>query len=211
VGGVSAGGTRAATPAGDGAPSRRLAPPAAAGTEASTSFPGAWLAALLALLTALAVGLVARNRSGPVPATAWIDRPAAGPGPFAEGAGAPVLAGDDPIVLVRRAFDALTAADVDTAAGLMHPDVTWPGDPRTGTLHGRDEFRAHWAERLSHVRVHLEPTEFDFVDDELIVATHEVVRRRSTDAWYGEYKAERRFTFRDGLIASMTRGPRRAG
>jgi ketosteroid isomerase-like protein len=178
--------------------------------------PGAWLAAALAVLAALAVGLVAGSRSGRVPAAAPIDGPAPLPGAVGASAVAPAptplteplmaMPRDEAIALVRRAFDALNAGDVDTAARLMHPDVTWPRGPEGGALQGRDEFRAHWAERLSNVSIYLEPIDFVFAEDDLVVTTHEIVRRRSTDEWYGEYRTERRFSFRDGLIAAMTRG-----
>jgi hypothetical protein len=108
--------------------------------------------------------------------------------------------------LVQRAFDALNEGDAEAAAALMHPDVTWPRAPDDGTVCGRGEFLDYWHHRLSLVAVQYTLVESKIADGELVSQVNELVGNRATAKWYGWYRARRRFTFRDGLIAGMASG-----
>jgi ketosteroid isomerase-like protein len=44
--------------------------------------------------------------------------------------------------LLRRAYAAFNARDLDGALVLMHPDVDWPNAIDGGRVHGHDEVRA---------------------------------------------------------------------
>jgi NAD(P)-dependent dehydrogenase (short-subunit alcohol dehydrogenase family)/ketosteroid isomerase-like protein len=50
--------------------------------------------------------------------------------------------------LVRQAYSAFNARDVDTGVALMDPDVDWPNVPEGGFVHGREQVRAHWREQF---------------------------------------------------------------
>jgi len=66
--------------------------------------------------------------------------------------------------LLRRAYAAYNAQDLDALANLVSDNVDWP-DGRGGRLYGRDEVRAYWMEQWTCTRTHDEPIGFDDVDD----------------------------------------------
>jgi ketosteroid isomerase-like protein len=107
---------------------------------------------------------------------------------------------------VRHALTALANGDVEAAAAVVHPDVTWAADPVRPPLRGRDEFREYWTGRLAATEIEFEPLAFEAEAGELRVVLHEAARNRAGGGGYGEFHARRRFRFRDGLIAEMTRG-----
>jgi ketosteroid isomerase-like protein len=108
--------------------------------------------------------------------------------------------------VVRRTLAALDAHDVATASELVHPDVVWPNAVSTATLQGRDAFHEYWTRRLAAVDVQCKPVQFERTADALVVEVHEVVRDASGKVSYGQFRARREFTFRDGLIAEMRTG-----
>lgn len=50
--------------------------------------------------------------------------------------------------LVRQAYSAFNARDVDAAVALMDPDVDWPNVPDGGYVHGQEQVRKHWREQF---------------------------------------------------------------
>jgi ketosteroid isomerase-like protein len=118
---------------------------------------------------------------------------------------APLEAPSGRELLVRRVFAALSAGDVDGAAATLHPEVRWP-DPPWETIVGRKAFQDRWRRRLDVVSVETEPVRFAAAGDDLLVEINETIRSRAHDTMMGEYRAARRFSFRDGLIAEMKRG-----
>ena len=46
--------------------------------------------------------------------------------------------------LVRRAYEAFNARDLDTALSLMHQDVDWPNAIDGGRVRGHDAVRGYW-------------------------------------------------------------------
>jgi hypothetical protein len=48
-------------------------------------------------------------------------------------------------VLLRRAYEAFNARDLDGALAPMHPDVDWPNAIEGGRVHGHAAVRAYWA------------------------------------------------------------------
>jgi ketosteroid isomerase-like protein len=175
-----------------------------------------WAAAALAALAALAGGSLVRRRSRLTAAVATplarrhsmpaaFDEPPAPEFAVVAPVPVPARAPDDQQELVRRIFAALSAGDVDSAAATLHPDVKWP-DPPEGTIVGRKAFSDRWRKRLEVVTVQTEPVRFEPAGNDLLVEVNETVRNRKKPQMIGEYRAARRFSFRDGLIAEMRRG-----
>jgi ketosteroid isomerase-like protein len=201
-------GVKAAAPRdGDAAPGgggRRTAgaPPAATAEPTTDSLPGAAVPALVAALAGLLALLLVRRRVAATTATVAPARPttAAPPVPARR------LAVTDAEALVRSALMALNEGDVDAAAAVMHPDVTWPGDPGRPPLEGRNEFREYWTNVLVDGQVEFAAIAFHVEDGWLEAVIHEAMRNRFGSGGYAEYHGHRRFRFRDGLIVEMAHG-----
>jgi ketosteroid isomerase-like protein len=105
--------------------------------------------------------------------------------------------------LLRRAYAAFNARDVEGALGLMHPDVDWPNVMEGRRAHGRDEVRDYWRRQFERIDSRVEPERFDVAPDgRIAVEVHQVVR--SLD---GGVIADERVThvyaFREGLVERM--------
>src|ERR1700741_2654162 len=50
--------------------------------------------------------------------------------------------------LVRQAYSAFNARDVEAGVALMDPDVDWPNVPEGGFVHGQEQVRNHWREQF---------------------------------------------------------------
>jgi len=181
-----------------------------------------WVAAALAALAALAGATLVRRGFGRPLATrgapaggapnmveaaaaaaALVAASAEDEEPVEDESVAPPPGGDAEVV--ARALAALSAGNVDAAARMVHPDVMWP-TVSGETMRGREAFRAYWTRRLDTVAVSFTPLRFDSIDGQVLVEVHEVTHSRIREETIGEYRALRRFRFRDGLIAEMTRG-----
>jgi NAD(P)-dependent dehydrogenase (short-subunit alcohol dehydrogenase family) len=58
--------------------------------------------------------------------------------------------------LVRRAYSAFNAKDVESGVALMDPEVDWPNVAEGGFVHGRDGVRRHWREQFRLVDPRIE-------------------------------------------------------
>src|SRR5882672_6030705 len=50
--------------------------------------------------------------------------------------------------LLRRAYEAFNARDVDAVLALMHPDVDWPNGMEGGRVLGRAAVREYWTRQF---------------------------------------------------------------
>ena len=58
--------------------------------------------------------------------------------------------------LVRQAYSAFNARDVEAGVALMDPDVDWPNVPDGGFVHGRNAVREHWRAQFRQVDPRIE-------------------------------------------------------
>src|SRR5437762_10165350 len=66
--------------------------------------------------------------------------------------------------LLRDAYAAFNARDIDAALGTMHPDVVWPNGMEGGYVHGHDAVRAYWTRQWDVIDPHVEPRRFTTVE-----------------------------------------------
>src|SRR6476646_1828515 len=80
------------------------------------------------------------------------------------------------IELLRAAYAAFNARDIDAALALMTPDVAWPKAFKGGFVRGTEEVRAYWTEQWSEINPHVEPGAF-YPEDagRILVDVHQVV------------------------------------
>src|ERR671917_200391 len=81
------------------------------------------------------------------------------------------------IELLRAAYSAFNARDIDAALALMTPDVAWPKAFKGGFVRGSQEVRAYWTEQWSEIDPHVEPVSFHPEGaGGILVEVHQVVR-----------------------------------
>lgn len=107
------------------------------------------------------------------------------------------------IELLRAAYAAFNARDIDAALALMTPDVAWPKAFKGGFVRGSEEVRAYWTEQWSEINPYVEPIAFYPEDtDQVLVDVHQVVRDL-TGAMLADEHIGHRFTIKHGLNQAM--------
>ena len=111
------------------------------------------------------------------------------------------------IELLRAAYAAFNARDVDAVLALMTPDVAWPKAFKGGFVRGPEEVRTYWTEQWSEINPHVEPVAF-YPDDagRILVEVHQVVRDLAGAVLADEHVVHR-FTLARGLIQAMEVSP----
>ena len=111
------------------------------------------------------------------------------------------------IELLRAAYAAFNARDVDAALALMTSDVAWPKAFKGGFVRGPEEVRAYWTEQWSEINPHVEPVAFHPEEaGQVLVEVHQVVRDL-VGAVLADEHVGHRFTIAHGLIQAMEVGP----
>ena len=106
-------------------------------------------------------------------------------------------------VLLKRAYAAFNARDLDAALATMTGDVVWPNGMEGGVVHGHEGVRAYWTRQWGAVNPHVDPV--DFKQDEsgrIAVSVHQVVRDLSDNVLL-DRMVEHVYSLKDGLIQSM--------
>ena len=108
------------------------------------------------------------------------------------------------IDLLKKAYAAFNARDLDAALSTMNPGVEWPNGMEGGQVHGHEGVREYWTRQWKMINPHVDPVSFDTDDSGNIdVAVHQVVRDLE-----GKVLQDRMvrhvYTLKDGLIQSMT-------
>ena len=107
------------------------------------------------------------------------------------------------IELLRAAYAAFNARDINAALALMTPDVTWPKAFKGGFVHGSEEIRAYWTEQWREINPHVEPISFHPEEAGcILVDVHQVVRDLAGTVLADEHVGHR-FTLEHSLIQAM--------
>ena len=115
------------------------------------------------------------------------------------------------IELLRAAYTAFNARDIDAALILMAPDVAWPKAFKGGFVRGPEEVRAYWAEQWSEIDPHVEPVAFHMEEaGQVLVEVHQVVCDLAGAVLADEHVGHR-FTIERGLIRAMEVCPLSSG
>lgn len=105
--------------------------------------------------------------------------------------------------MLRAAYAAFNARDIDAALILMTADVKWPKAFKGGFVHGPEEIRAYWTEQWSEIDPRVEPSAFYHQDaSQVLVDVHQLVRDLAGSVLADEHVGHR-FTIKDGLIQAM--------
>ena len=105
--------------------------------------------------------------------------------------------------LLKRAYSAFNARDLDGALATMNPDVIWPNGMEGGVVHGHQGVRAYWTRQWGMINPHVDPVSFrEEKSGQIAVSVHQVVRDLSGNVLLDRL-VEHVYTLKDGLIQSM--------
>jgi ketosteroid isomerase-like protein len=108
--------------------------------------------------------------------------------------------------LLRRAYEAFNARDIDGALAMMHADVDWPNGMEGERLHGHREVREYWKRQFVLIDSRVEPQRIEQrPDGQVIVTVRQVVRDRMRKV-ISEDTVEHRYVISEGLIERMDVG-----
>ncbi len=107
------------------------------------------------------------------------------------------------IDLLRAAYAAFNARDIDAALATMTPDVAWPRAFKGGSVRGHQEVHAYWTQQWCEIDPRVEPVSFhpDGAGG-ILVDVHQVVRGLD-GAVLGDDHVGHRFAIENGLIRAM--------
>jgi len=105
--------------------------------------------------------------------------------------------------LLKKAYAAFNARDLDGALATMQPDVVWPNGMEGGVVHGHDGVRAYWTRQWGMIDPHVDPVSFTPEESgRTAVSVHQVVRDLSGNVLL-DRMVEHVYSLKDGLIQSM--------
>jgi ketosteroid isomerase-like protein len=105
--------------------------------------------------------------------------------------------------LLKGAYAAFNARDIERALVLMHPDVDWPNGMEGGRVRGHEEVRAYWTRQFGLIDSHVEPVGFEELDDgRLAVEVHQVVRDLDGEP-LSDTRIRHVYSFREGVVERM--------
>ncbi|MGZ4704968.1 MAG: nuclear transport factor 2 family protein [Acidimicrobiales bacterium] len=108
-----------------------------------------------------------------------------------------------PAAVVRDAYAAFNARDIEAALALMQPDVDWPNELDHTRAHGHAAVRAYWTRQFGLIDPDVEPTNISADDDgRLVVDVHQVVRDFDGNV-QTDVMVRHVYLLRDGLVARM--------
>jgi ketosteroid isomerase-like protein len=106
--------------------------------------------------------------------------------------------------ILRAAYAAFNARDLESALELMHPEVDWPNAWEGGRVTGHEAVAAYWARQFKEISSTVDPECFDHDPEGAITVTvHQVVRDARTDKIQSDTHVLHRWRLADGLVVRM--------
>jgi ketosteroid isomerase-like protein len=106
--------------------------------------------------------------------------------------------------ILRAAYMAFNARDIEAALELMHPEVDWPNAWEGGRVVGRRAVAAYWARQFDSISSTVDPESFDHEPDGSVTVTvHQTVRDASTNELQSDTHVRHRYRLEDGLVVRM--------
>jgi ketosteroid isomerase-like protein len=107
-------------------------------------------------------------------------------------------------LVLRSAYRAFNARDVEAAVELMHPDVDWPNAWEGGRVVGRAAVRDYWQRQFEAISSKVEPEGFtDEPDGTITVEVRQVVHDARTGHLISDSHVLHRYWLVDGLVVRM--------
>ena len=105
--------------------------------------------------------------------------------------------------LIKTAYAAFNARDIDTAVSTFHPEVQWPKAFEGGYVAGHDDIRKYWTRQWTEINPHVEPTAIvERPDGTAEVTVHQVVQDLQGSPIF-DGTVRHIYTIQDGLLRRM--------
>ena len=106
--------------------------------------------------------------------------------------------------LLKQAYAAFNARDMEGALSTMHANVEWPNGMEGGTVHGHEGVREYWTRQWGMINPHVGPVSFELDSSgSAVVGVHQVVRDLSGKILL-DRMVQHVYSVKEGLIQSMT-------
>ena len=106
--------------------------------------------------------------------------------------------------VLRSAYCAFNARDIQAATELMDPEVDWPNAWEGGRVVGRVAVRDYWNRQFAAISGKVEPEGFtEEADGAITVDVHQVVHDANTGELISDSRVLHRYRLEDGLIVRM--------
>jgi hypothetical protein len=107
------------------------------------------------------------------------------------------------VALLKKAYQAFNARDLDAALATMQPGVEWPNGMEGGTVHGHSGVREYWTRQWGMINPNVDPVKFEGDGSgRVVVSVHQVVRDL-TGSILQDRMVEHVYSLEDGLIRTM--------
>ena len=105
--------------------------------------------------------------------------------------------------LLRRAYAAFNARDIDAVLSMMHLDVAWPNAMEGGYVYGHDGVREYWTRQWGLIDPLIEPQAFGTEPDgRIVIEVHQRVLDKH-GATLSDGRVQHIYSIRDGLVRHM--------
>lgn len=105
--------------------------------------------------------------------------------------------------LIRTAYAAFNARDIDTALTTFHQEVQWPKAFEGGYVDGHDEIRKYWTRQWTEINPNVEPVKITTLDDgRTEVSVHQLVKDLSGNTLF-DGTVKHIYTVQDNLLRKM--------
>lgn len=105
--------------------------------------------------------------------------------------------------LLRLAYAAFNARDIDAVLATLHDDVDWPNVLEGTRVRGHDAVRAYWTGQFASIDPRVEPRGMTTEEDgRVVLEVHQVVRAKD-GTLLDDRVLRHAYTLRDGLVARM--------
>jgi len=105
--------------------------------------------------------------------------------------------------LLKKAYSAFNARDVDTVLSVLHPDVRWSNGWEGGYVHGHEEVRNYWTRQLKELNPNVQPVGFkERQDGQIEVEVHQIVKDLQGNVLFNGI-VKHVYTIEEGLIKNM--------
>ena len=106
--------------------------------------------------------------------------------------------------VLRSAYCAFNARDIQAATELMDPEVDWPNAWEGGRVVGHAAVRDYWSRQFAAISSKAEPEGFtEEVDGSITVDVHQVVHDVSSGQLLSDSRVRHRYRLEGGLVVRM--------
>jgi hypothetical protein len=105
--------------------------------------------------------------------------------------------------LIKKAYEAFNARNIDAVLSLMHANVHWPNGWEGGYVDGHEQVRDYWTRQWKELDPHVEPTSIKETEDgKMEVEVHQLVKDTEGNLVF-DGMVKHIYTFENNLIKSM--------